>query len=162
MCIFIHISFKVLNYHHSQIGPNLSEIVFQCPHVRRSFQLRLGAQPGSLVWIKLSDQYIKQWPQKNLKFLLIQSTPVLFFSLDTLSKALQLALLTSHHKISQILQKLRNQPDSLRAGVVWCCCREVWSDNSSKSIARRAERNMQSTYRSCNHLKSLELKFFQG
>ena len=36
---------RILKYHHSQVGPDLSEIVFQCPHVRMSFQLRLGAEP---------------------------------------------------------------------------------------------------------------------
>ena len=78
---------------------------------------------------------LKITSQANLKFLLIQSTPVLFAILDTLSKAPQLAL-----KKCQIFSiSSFHQPNSFRAGVVGRCSREVRSNDSPKCIARRTE-----------------------
>ena len=58
----IHFS-EILKYHHSQVSPNLGEIVFQCPHVRMSFQLRLGAEPEQLFGVSLEK--IELWPKKK-------------------------------------------------------------------------------------------------
>merc|ERR1719397_553361 len=68
--------------HHSQVSPNLGEIVFQCPHVRMSFQLRLGAEPEVLV--------------------------------DPIHPSVVFHL---RHPV----QGAPTCPNSLRAGVVWCC-----------------------------------------
>ena len=127
------------SYHHCQVGPNLSEIVFQCCHIRRGFQLRFWAQPKATRIKRLQLARASQEPEvlvdpfnTSVVFQLwhpVQGTPTC---------PVRYSECLNYTEDSNICIS-RNLPDSIWAGVIGGSSGEIRCNNSPKSVTGRAD-----------------------